>query len=193
MSCDVKKDVQKHEDTVMSHLMDYGYDMDARTLYVDTGIDSESIQNITRAFRKMEQKSSEQITVILNSPGGSVYDGLYLYDLFTTSKCKIITIGYGHIMSMATFLLCAGDERMLSPTATVMVHEISSWIAGELSDLQIEVKESERLAKLLIDIYCKRTKQKKPGYWKRFKKAKYFTPSEAVTIGLADKVLENTK
>ena len=125
---------------------------------------------------------------MINSFGGSVYDGLALYDAIRDCKSEIVTLGMGKIMSMATFVFLAGDKRYISKRSTIMVHEISDWIGGQMTDLKIQVKESERLADILLDIYCDRTNEKK-SYWKKLKRESYFSPEEAVRVGMAHGII----
>jgi len=170
-------------------LLDNGVDIEDRVLYLEGEIEEYENAEFVRAFHKLSRKSDDPIIVVINSPGGSIYDGLGLYDIMEFSSCPIITVGLGKIMSMATVLFCAGDERYLYKNSTAMFHELSTWIAGELTDINIEQKECKRLEKLVSGILGQKT-NKESSYWKRFKKNTYFDPKKCLETGFATHILE---
>lgn len=108
------------------------------------------------------EDSSKDIKLYINSPGGSVYDGLAIYDTMAHLKCDVSTIGIGMQASMGAFLLSSGTKgkRFLLPNSTVMIHQPSAGTRGKVSDMEIDLKEGLRLKKLLNEILAKNTGQK---------------------------------
>lgn len=181
---------KKHDSTSNDSFMDYGYHLGMRIVYVDDDIDGESVSRAMKAIQIMDRMSAETITIVINSFGGSVYDGLALYDMIKACRSEIHTYGYGKIMSMATFLLLAGDKRYISKRATIMVHELSDWMEGQLQDLKVSLKESVRIQNILIDIYCQQTKKQNKKYWSELKRDTYFSPVQAERIGFVHEIIE---
>lgn len=105
---------------------------------------------------------SKDIKFYINSPGGSVYDGLAIYDTMAHLKCDVSTIGVGMQASMGAFLLSSGTKgkRFLLPHSTVMIHQPSAGTRGKVTDMEIDLREGIRLKKLLNEILAKNTGQK---------------------------------
>lgn len=174
----------KHLDTTL----DSGVDLTNRYLFVDREISYDEVEELMRGFHLLELASSEPITIVINSPGGDVYSGLALYDMFRTSKCEIITKGYGLIASMASILFLAGTTRILSPNARYMVHSIQSWVAGSSADVKIEAEEIKKLEDYLKKIYSKHT-NKKALFWRKLDRNKYFNAEECLNMGVATAIM----
>ena len=102
------------------------------------------------------------IILDLSSPGGMVYEGLSIYDLLrkynTGNQYKIICNASGIIASIASIIMLGCDERIASPNTTILIHQISTFVAGTLEDLKDDLKESERLTDIIRNIYYERTK-----------------------------------
>jgi ATP-dependent Clp protease protease subunit len=94
------------------------------------------------------------IVFYINSLGGSVYDGLAIYDTMQFVKCDVQTIGIGVQASLGAFLLSSGTKgkRLILPNSTVMIHQPSSGTRGKVSDMEIDLKEGLRLKKLINQI-----------------------------------------
>lgn len=137
------------------------------------------------------QDSDKDIIFYINSPGGSVYDGLAIYDTMNYVKCDIQTVGIGVQASMGAFLLSSGtkDKRYMLPHATTMIHQPSSGTKGRVSDMEVDLKESIRVKKLLNDILAKNTGQKLSIIERDMERDFWMTAEEAKKYGLIDKVL----
>ena len=98
----------------------------------------------------------------INSPGGSVYDALAIYDTMQYVTNDIQTVGIGVQASAAAFLLSCGTKgkRFVLPNSTVMIHQPSSGTRGKVTDQEIDLRESLRIKKLLEEIMAKNTGQK---------------------------------
>ena len=132
------------------------------------------------------------IEIIFNSPGGSVIDGMALYDYFQTLRRaghKLTTVTYGMAASMAGILLQAGDVRVIGAESYVLIHEISTMAIGKIGDLEDVVEFCKKIQKRVIDIFA--TRSNKPAsyfekHWRR--KDWWLSSDECVKIGIVDEV-----
>jgi len=133
----------------------------------------------------------EPIELIINTFGGSVYDGLALINAIQLSKTPIHTIALGNAMSMGLFILVSGHKRFIGPNSTVMYHQISTLEWDKIEGLKNTLKELERLEKICEDILFRRSKltKKELEQYKREKKEWYFGPEEALKWKVVDKIL----
>ena len=135
--------------------------------------------------------SKKDVHIYLNSPGGSVYSGLGIYDVMSYLNPDIATINTGMAASLAAVLLCAGTKgkRSALKHSRTMIHQPSSGMQGTMSDMEISLKEGKKLKKELYEIislhsgqdYKKIEKDSDRDYW--------MTSAEAEKYGLIDKVL----
>jgi ATP-dependent Clp protease protease subunit len=134
----------------------------------------------------------KDIMLYINSPGGSVYDGLAIYDTMQHLKCPVATVGIGMQASMGAFLLSSGTKgkRSLLPHSTVMIHQPSSGARGKVSDMEIDLKEGLRLKKLLNEIMAKNTGQKVDTIEKDSDRDNWMTADEAKKYGIVDSIVK---
>lgn len=140
------------------------------------------------------QDSDKDIIFYINSPGGSVYDALAIYDTMQYVKCDIQTVGVGVNASAAAFLLSSGSKgkRLILPNATVMIHQPSSGAErAKITDLEISLKEGVRLRKLLNDLMVKNTGQPLAKIEKDVDRDFWLTAKDAKDYGLVDKVISH--
>lgn len=137
----------------------------------------------------------KDIFLYINSPGGSVYDALAIYDTMQYVTNDIQTVGIGVQASAAAFLLSSGTtgKRFLLPNATVMVHQPSSGTRGKVTDQEIDLRESLRVKKLLEEIMAKNTGQKPSKIHDDMERDKWMTAAEAKQYGIVDKVIGSLK
>ena len=131
------------------------------------------------------------ISLYINSPGGSVYDGMAIYDTMNFIKPDVATYGIGLQASMGAFLLSSGakSKRFCLPHAKVMIHQPSSGTHGKVTDMEIDMKETLEVKKMLAKIMAKNTGQKLAKVKSDMERDYWMTPDEAVKYGLIDKVL----
>ena len=134
----------------------------------------------------------KDIFFYINSPGGSVYDALAIYDTMQYVKADVQTVGIGVQASAAAFLLSSGakGKRFLLPHATVMIHQPSSGTRGKVTDQEIDLRESLRVKKLLEEIMAKNTGQKAARIHEDMERDKWLTADEAKTYGIVDAVIK---
>jgi ATP-dependent Clp protease, protease subunit len=135
---------------------------------------------------------NSDIYLYINSPGGSVYDGLGIYDTMNYIKPDVATMGVGLQASMGAFLLSSGakGKRTLLPSSRVMIHQPSSGTQGKVSDMEISLKEGLRLKRLLAERIAKNTGQKLAKVEADMERDYWMDAEEAVAYGLVDKIIE---
>lgn len=131
------------------------------------------------------------ISLYINSPGGSVYDGMAIYDTMNFIKPDVATYGIGLQASMGAFLLSSGakGKRFCLPHAKVMIHQPSSGTHGKVTDMEIDMKETLEVKEMLAKIMAKNTGQKLAKVKSDMERDYWMTPDEALKYGLIDKVL----
>lgn len=161
-----------------------------KTLIINNEITEEYIGKCLKALMILDKMGGkEPVKIYINTFGGSVYDGLALYDFIRNMQSVVHTYGFGKIMSMGAFLLLAGDKRFISQRSTIMIHEISDNLEGPLDSINVGFKESKRLQNILLKIFTSRTNIDKETYWKKIKADKYLTPDEALNLGFVDYII----
>lgn len=132
------------------------------------------------------------IKFYINSPGGSVYDGLAIYDTMQYIKPDIQTIGIGLQASMGAFLLSSGTKgkRFVLPNSRIMIHQPSSGTRGKITDQEIDLKEGILLKTKLNQILAKNTGQKLAKIEKDADRDYWLSAEEAVKYGLVDKIIK---
>lgn len=133
----------------------------------------------------------KDIKLYINSPGGSVYDGLAIYDTIQYISPDVQTIGIGLQASMGAFLLSSGTKgkRFALPNARVMIHQPSSGTHGKITDQEITLREGIYLKKRLNEILAKNTGQKLAKIEKDVDRDFWMSAEEAVAYGLVDEVI----
>ena len=135
----------------------------------------------------------KDISLYINSPGGSVYDGLAIFDTMQFIKPDVATYGMGLQASMGAFLLSSGakGKRFALPNARVMIHQPSSGTNGKITDQEITLREGIYLKKRLNEILAKNTGQKLSKIEKDVDRDFWMSADESVQYGLADSVVTN--
>lgn len=134
----------------------------------------------------------KDISLYINSPGGSVYDGLAIIDTMNFIKPDVQTIGVGMQASMGAVLLAAGakGKRMMLPHSRVMIHQPSGGTQGVMTDMEISLKEGIRTKELLVDLMAQYTGQKREKVRDDMERDLWMVASEAQKYGIIDKVIE---
>ena len=163
-----------------------------RIIFLGTEVNEHTANLVTAQMLFLENEDPKKdIKFYINSPGGSVYDALAIYDTMSYVKCDIQTVGIGVQASAAAFLLSSGakGKRFLLPHATVMIHQPSSGTRGRVSDMEIDLKEGLRLKKLLNEILAKNTSQPLKKIEADVERDFWMSADEAKKYGIVDKVI----
>lgn len=175
-----------HLETLLQH----GINFRDRIITIKEEIDADLFGKIDAALSEMESDNRKAITIRINSEGGSVYDALAIVGRLKSSKCRIITIGFGAVMSAATLILACGDERKMSDLAWFMHHESQYAVEGSHKQIQDAVaqaeKEENQWAKWMGEYSNKDAK-----FWRKVASDKdaYFTAQELLDLGVIDEIL----
>ena len=139
------------------------------------------------------EDAKKDIYFYINSPGGSVYDGMAIYDTMQYVTNDIQTVGIGSQMSMGSFLLSSGTKgkRFLLPNSTVMIHQPSSGTRGKITDQENDLKEGLRLKKLMEEIMAKNTGQTIEQIHKDWERDRYLDAKEAKAYGIVDDIISS--
>jgi ATP-dependent Clp protease protease subunit len=137
------------------------------------------------------QDTEKDVSLYINSPGGSVMAGLAIYDTMQHIKCDVQTICVGQAASMAALILAAGEKgkRMALPSSRVLIHQPYGGTQGQARDIGIQAKEILRLKKLTIDYFAKHTGKDTDAIACDIERDFFMSAPDAVEYGIVDKVL----
>jgi ATP-dependent Clp protease protease subunit len=169
--------------------------MKERILFLQGQVEQNMANHLVASLLLLDSQSNKDITLYVNSPGGSVNDGLAIYDTMNLIKSKVHTVVVGQAASMGSFLAMSGEKghRYMLPSATHMVHQPSTAAQGMVSDIAITFNESNRLKDYLTAKYVKNTKKSKTELVKMMDRDTYLTAEECLDIGLCDHIMANEK
>lgn len=175
-----------------------GYDiysrlLESRIIFLGEEV-NEHTANIVVAqlLHLANEDPTKDISLYINSPGGSVYDGMAIFDTMQFIKPDVATYGIGLQASMGAFLLSSGakGKRFMLPNARAMIHQPSSGTQGKITDQEITLREGIYLKKRLNEILAKNTGQKLSKIEQDVDRDFWMSAEESVKYGLVDKVIE---
>lgn len=165
-----------------------------RIIFLGSDVNEASANVIVAQLLFLQAEDAKKdIFLYINSPGGSVYDALAIYDTMQFITNDVQTVGIGVQASAAAFLLSSGTKgkRQLLPNATVMIHQPSSGTRGKVTDQEIDLRESLRIKALLEQIMAQNTGQKAEKIHLDMERDKWLTAKEALDYGIVDKIVTN--
>jgi ATP-dependent Clp protease protease subunit len=138
-----------------------------------------------------EDDAEKDITLFINSPGGSVTAGMAIYDTMNFINCDVRTVGIGLAASMGQLLLCAGakGKRYALPNARIMMHQPLGGVGGSASDIRIQAEQMSYTKKTLAEIIAKHSGQSLSKVQEDSERDNWFSSEEAAKYGLIDKVI----
>lgn len=163
-----------------------------RIIFLGTEVNAHTANLIVAQLLFLQAEDSKKdIFFYINSPGGSVYDAMAIYDTMQYVTNDVVTVGIGMQASAAAFLLSSGTKgkRYLLPESTVMIHQPSSGTRGKVTDMEIDLKESLRVKQRLNEIMATNTGQDIEKVKLDMERDYWMTAKEAVEYGIADKVI----
>jgi ATP-dependent Clp protease protease subunit len=163
-----------------------------RIIFLGTGINDQVANIINAQLLFLESVDAKKdIQIYLNSPGGSVYAGLGIYDTMQYIRPDVATICTGMAASMGAVLLCAGADgkRSALKHSRVMIHQPLGGAQGQASDIEITAREIQKLKKELYDIIALHSKQTYDKVWADSDRDYWLTSQEAKEYGMVDEVL----
>ena len=166
--------------------------LNERIIFLGTPVDDQIANLIVAQLLHLESEDPDKdISVYINSPGGSVYAGLAIYDTMQFIKPDVSTICVGIAMSMGALLLAGGakGKRMALPNAKILIHQVSGGFQGQGTDIEIQAREVLDLKRRLESIISHHTDQPLEKVSKDMERDYFMSPEEAREYGIIDNVI----
>jgi ATP-dependent Clp protease, protease subunit len=165
-----------------------------RIIFLGTPVDDQIANLIIAQLLHLESEDPEKdLMLYINSPGGSVYAGLAIYDTMQFIKPDVQTICVGIAMSMGSLLLAGGakGKRMALPNSRILIHQVSGGFSGQGTDIEIQAREVIGLKRRLEEIYAKHTEKPQETISHDMERDFFMSPEEATEYGIIDTVITN--
>ena len=166
--------------------------LNERIVFLGTPVDDQIANLIVAQLLHLESEDPDKdISIYINSPGGSVYAGMAIYDTMQFIKPDVATICCGIAMSMGALLLAAGahGKRMALPNAKVMIHQLSGGFSGQSSDIEIHAREALKMRRQLDEIIAKHTGQPIEKVSADTERDYFMSAEAAAEYGIVDRVI----
>ena len=168
--------------------------LNERIIFIGTPIDDQIANLVVAQLLHLESSDPDKdISIYINSPGGSIYSGLAIYDTMHFIKPDCATICVGIAMSMGSLLLAGGapGKRFSLPNSRILIHQPSAGFEGQSTDIEIHAREIINIRKRTDEIYAKHTGQTEEQVHLDMERDRFFKADEAVNYGLIDKVIHS--
>jgi len=165
--------------------------LNERVVFLGQEVDDDIANLVVAQLLHLESVDPDKdVSLYINSPGGSVYAGLAIYDTMQLIRPDVATICVGIAMSMGSFLLMGGarGKRMALPNSRILNHQPSGGFQGQATDIQIHAEESLAIRRRMEELYSLHTGQPIEQIHADMERDRYFTPEQAVEYGLIDRV-----
>ena len=166
--------------------------LNERIIFLGTPVDDQISNLIVAQLLHLESEDPDKdISIYVNSPGGSVYAGLAIYDTMQFIKPDVQTICVGVAMSMGAFLLAGGakGKRMALPNAKIMIHQVSGGFSGQATDIEIHAREALSIRRKLDEILALHTGQDFDKVSQDTERDYFMSSEDAQAYGLIDRVI----
>jgi ATP-dependent Clp protease protease subunit len=168
--------------------------LNERIIFLGTPVQDQVANLIVAQLLHLESEDPEKdISVYINSPGGSIYAGLAIYDTMQFVKPDVSTMCMGVAMSMGSLLLAAGapGKRYSLPNSRILIHQPSAGFEGQSTDIEIHAREILDMRKRIDKIYAHHTGKTEEEVNRDMERDRFFKPDEAADYGLIDRVLDS--
>lgn len=165
------------------------YDMiKNRVIYLNGEINTESALSAITQLRYLAAKSDRDIFMYINSPGGSVSDGLAIYDMMNQISCDVVTIGTGVAASMGAFLLASGTpgKRFATPSVEIMIHQPFGSVQGQATDISVVADHIQIIKRKLGTILADQCKKAPESVISDMERDRWMSAIQAKDYGLID-------
>ena len=163
-----------------------------RIIFLGTGVDDQIANLIVAQLLHLESDDPDKdVYLYINSPGGSVYAGLAIYDTMQFIKPDVATMCVGIAMSMGSLLLAGGakGKRMSLPNSRILIHQPSAGFEGQSTDIEIHANEIIKTRKRIDEIYAKHTGRPEEEVHRDMERDRFFKADQAAEYGLIDRVI----
>jgi ATP-dependent Clp protease, protease subunit len=167
--------------------------LNERIIFLGQPVDDQIANLVVAQLLHLESQDPEKdISIYINSPGGSIYAGLAIYDTMQFIKPDVATMCVGIAMSMGSLLLTGGarGKRMALPNSRILIHQPSAGFEGQSTDIEIHAREIIRTRKRIDEIYAHHTGQSEEQVHADMERDRFFTPQQAAEYGLIDRVID---
>jgi ATP-dependent Clp protease protease subunit len=167
--------------------------LNERIIFLGSAIDDQVANLAVAQLLHLESADPDKdISIYINSPGGSIYAGLAIYDTMQFIKPDVSTICVGIAMSMGSLLLMGGakGKRFSLPNSRILIHQPSAGFEGQSTDIEIHMREILKTRQRIDEIYAHHTGQPLEQVHTDMERDRFFKPDEAVEYGLIDRVIE---
>jgi ATP-dependent Clp protease protease subunit len=168
--------------------------LNERIIFLGTPIDDQIANLIVAQLLHLESEDPDKdISIYINSPGGSIYSGLAIYDTMQFIKPEIQTICVGIAMSLGSLLLTGGTKgkRFALPNSRLLMHQPSAGFEGQATEIEIHAREILKVRGRIDEIYAHHTGQTVEQVHSDMERDRFFKAEEAVEYGLIDRVIEH--
>jgi ATP-dependent Clp protease, protease subunit len=168
--------------------------LNERIVFLGSAVDDQVANLIVAQLLHLESSDPDKdISIYINSPGGSIYAGLAIYDTMQFIKPDIVTICCGIAMSMGSLLLTGGakGKRFALPNSRILIHQPSAGFEGQATDINIHAQEILKTRRRIDEIYAKHTGKSVEEVHRDMERDRFFKSDEAVEYGLIDKVISS--
>jgi ATP-dependent Clp protease protease subunit len=168
--------------------------LNERIIFLGTPVTEDIANLIVAQLIHLESEDPDKdVSIYINSPGGSVYAGLAIYDAMQFIKPDVQTICVGVAMSMGALLLAggAGEKRMALPNSKILIHQVSGGFSGQATDIEIHAKEIIDVRRRLDEIIAKHTGQPLDKVAKDTERDYFMSAEEAKEYKIVDRVIEH--
>ena len=166
--------------------------LNERIIFVGQPIDDDLANLVVAQLIHLESDDPDKdVSLYVNSPGGSLHAGLAIYDAIQYVRPDVQTICYGMAMSAGSLILAGGakGKRLTLPNARILIHQPSSGFQGQSSDIEIHAREILELRRRLEEIYSRHTGQNTERIHDDMERDRFFSADDAVEYGLVDRVI----
>ena len=166
--------------------------LNERIIFLGTPIDDQVANLVVAQLLHLEAEDPEKdISIYINSPGGSVYSGLAIYDTMRFVKPDIATMCVGVAMSMGSLLLAGGTKgkRAVLPNSRILIHQPSAGFEGQSTDIEIHAREILKVRERIDEIYAQHTGRSQEEVRHDMERDRFFNAQQALEYGLIDRVL----
>jgi len=167
--------------------------LNERIIFLGTPVDDQIANLVVAQLLHLEsQDPDKDISIYINSPGGSIYAGLAIYDTMQFIRPDVATMCVGIAMSMGSLLLTGGarGRRMALPNSRILIHQPSAGFEGQSTDIEIHATEILRTRRRIDEIYALHTGQSEEQVHGDMERDRFFTAPQCVDYGLIDRVIE---
>ena len=158
-------------------------------------VDAPTARLLVEQMKYLNDRGDDDMTLIINSPGGSVYDGMMIYDAMNYFHCDVVTVAAGIASSMGAFLLAAGarGKRFATKNAEIMIHQPLGGVQGQATDISVVADHIQRVKTKLATILADECGKNTAEVLRDMERDYWMDSGEALAYGIIDGIIEKEK